>query len=325
MRSNRCKVKRLAAMLLAILLLVMAASSCTNYSSPYRVAIIAKSTTSSFWNSVMGGSEIAANEYGVEITFDGPENEEDYETQNEMLEKAINDRVDAIVFSAIDYNRSVKLVEQAFDLGIAVIIIDSDVNTNKVTMRIGTDNYNAGIQAFEAARELAVGNAVVGIVNFDENSFNGQERERGFRDAVSQSENFSIIDTINVASDVDTVSRETKKLLARHPDMNMIVTFNEWTTLGVGYAIRELGLENSITVIAFDNNITSIGMLETGEIDALVVQNPFAIGYLGVEGAYNILSGKTGVEAVINTETTIATKENMYDSDIQKLIFPFDK
>ena len=64
-------------------------------------------------------------------------------------------------------------------------------------------------------------------------------------------------------------------------------------------------------------------MLETGEMDALIVQNPFAIGYLGVQSAHRLLNGKT-LEPETVTETTAVTAENMFDSDIQKILFKFE-
>lgn len=80
-------------------------------------------------------------------------------------------------------------------------------------------------------------------------------------------------------------------MLRQHPEINVIATFNEWTSLGVGYAIKQLDLGARTTVVAFDSNAVSVGMLETGEVDALIVQDPYAMGYLGVECAYNLING----------------------------------
>ena len=98
-----------------------------------------------------------------------------------------------------------------------------------------------------------------------------------------------IMDAINVKSTTEDAKRGTEKMLERHPEVNAIATFNEWTSLGVGYAIRELGIGEETAVVAFDSNVVSVGMLETGEVDALIVQNPYAIGYLGVEHAYRLI------------------------------------
>ena len=63
-------------------------------------------------------------------------------------------------------------------------------------------------------------------------------------------------------------------------------------------------------------------MLETGEMDALIVQNPFAMGYLGVASACDAIAGKT-LDKNVDTATTVVTKSNMYDPDIQRILYRF--
>lgn len=289
---------------------------------PY-IAVVTKSTASNFWKTVYSGVSTASIEYNVNVTFEGPENEEDFETQNFMLERAIENKAKAIVFSAIDYNKSVEVVEKALDAGIQVVIIDSDINTDKVKAHIGTDNYEAGRQSGEALLNQSRGELYVGIVNFDKNSFNGQERQRGVLDVLEESGRAVVSAIVNVDSNIPDASSGTKQMLIDHPEINSIVTFNEWTTLGVGYAIQDLGLQEETTVVGFDNNVISVGMLETGEMDALIVQNPFAMGYLGIETACSLLGGKAILEDQIHTETLTATRENLFEEASQKLIFPF--
>ena len=104
----------------------------------------------------------------------------------------------------------------------------------------------------------------------------------------------------------------------------MIATFNEWTSLGVSYAIRDLGLAEETSVVAFDSNVVCVGMLETGEVDALIVQNPYAMGYLGVECAYNLINEIPIEDSQVDTATTAITRENMFEEDCQKVLFSFD-
>ena len=113
-------------------------------------------------------------------------------------------------------------------------------------------------------------------------------------------------------------------LIKEHPEINAIVTFNEWTSLGVGWAIRGQGLADATRVVAFDSNVVNVGMLETGEVDALIVQNPYAMGYLGVEAAYRLLNGQK-VTAVTDTDTVVVTRENMYDEACQRILFTFEE
>lgn len=316
--------KRLFALALSLSLIAVSFCGCSTSLEQKYVAVITKSTTSEFWQAVSAGVNAASSEYNLKYTFQGPDNEEDYEAQNQMIEKAIADKANVIIFSAVDYNKSVEEIEKARDLGIYVVIIDSDINSNKVNIRISTDNYKAGQMAGNEALKIAGDKLNLGIVNFDVNSANGQQREQGFRDTVAEDSRVSVMGTVNVQSNVESSIAGTKNLIASHPEINVIATFNEWTTLGVGYAIQQLGLQDKISVIAFDNNIVSVGMLETGEIDALIVQNPFAIGYLGMESAYNLIIGKSHLQSNLYTDTTAITKANMYDESNQKILFPYD-
>ena len=290
----------------------------------HRVAVITKSTESSYWKSVFEGVSAACTEYNMEAIISGPENEEDYKGQNEMVRNAVKSGVEAIILSAVDYNKNVQVVEEASAEGVKVIVIDSDVNSNKVLCRISTDNYEAGRQVGEVVLSCQEEELKVGIVNFDENSENGQKRENGFRDFVKNEKRVEIVQAINVASNIHAAKLDTLAMLKENPNINIVVTFNEWTSLGVGYAIRELGLKDETIVIAFDSNEVSISMLEKGEVDALIVQNPYAMGYLSMEMAHRVLEGKSILKKEIDTITTVVTKQNMFEPQYQKVLFHFD-
>lgn len=314
---NRTKI-------MMVVCLACLCSACSTNNEKKKVALIVKSTTSQFFQSVQSGANAASKEYNIELSYMGPENEEDYQAQVNMIHKAIEDRVDAIVLSAIDYNKLVVPVEEAVHKGIPVISIDSDVNSTKVSRRISTNNITAGEMAGNALEAMPTQDIRVGIVNFDANTANGQEREMGFKNVLKNNPNVKEIYTTNVQSNVDSAMQGTIQLLKDHPDMNAIVTFNEWTTLGVGYAIQQAQAKDTLFVVGFDNNPVSVGMLETQEVDALIVQNPFVMGYLGIEEAQQLLNGRKRNEAIEFTKTVLVHKDNMFDSEIQKILFPFD-
>ena len=289
-----------------------------------KVALITKSTNSAFWKSVYSGAAAAATEYNLDLVFEGPEVEEDYETQNDMIKKAVADGTDAIVFSAVDYEANAEEINEAAKAGVKIVVIDSDVNSKKVSCRIGTDNYEAGRTAGQAALDCEEEVLNIGIVNFAETTENGQSREKGFRDEVEKDDRAVIVKSINVLSSIAAARAGTQQMLKSHPEINVIVTFNEWTSLGVAYAIQEMQLADTTRVVAFDSNVVCVDMLETGEVDALVVQNPYAMGYLGVESAYQLLNGSDVKAAVVDTSTRLVTRENMYTDESQRMLFSFD-
>ena len=328
----KCSIRKSISLIAVICIILNVLCSCGKDTGDIRsdraktyVAVITKSTTSQYWKTTFAGANAAGAEYNLEVTFDGPENEEDYETQNSMIREAVKNGANAIVFSAVDYNANAAAINEAVEAGVKVVVIDSDVNSDLVSCRISTDNYKAGRMVGEAVLNGDEQNFKVGIVNFDKNSENGQQREKGFRDAVEGNSRVSIVSSVNVNSTTEEAKSATEKMLSENPDINIIVTFNEWTSLGVGYAVQDMDMASEVRVVAFDSNVVSVGMLETGEVDALIVQNPYAMGYLGVEYACMLINGEKIKESDIDTTTTLITRENMYEPDNQKVLFPFEQ
>ena len=164
----------------------------------------------------------------------------------------------------------------------------------------------------------------VGIVNFDLGSRNGQERESGFREALAGDPRVKDIYTINVNADATTAQVRTVQLLVEHPEINVIVGFNEPIAVGAAMAVHSLGLAGRVRMVGFDTNVKCIDLLQSGAVSALIVQNPYAMGYLGVEAVCNLLDGQTYRTAeLLDTATRTVTKETMFTIENQKALFSF--
>ena len=75
--------------------------------------------------------------------------------------------------------------------------------------------------------------------------------------------------------------------------------------------------------MGFDSNVATVDGLQEGSVDALIVQNPYAMGYLGVESAYQLLTGQA-VEPTVDTSTQIVYRSNLFALDSQKALFAFE-
>lgn len=119
-------VKTLAACLSALLLAGCAASPTpAPTTTRYHVAMIAKSTSTEFWSAVFAGAEAAATEYNMDLTITGSESEEDYSSQNDLIEKAVEEGAQAIIFSASDYQKNAAAIDAAADKGVCIVVVDS--------------------------------------------------------------------------------------------------------------------------------------------------------------------------------------------------------
>lgn len=315
---------RLCLLLIPALLLCACSGKDAGRSERYRVAFVAKSTSTEFWYAAFAGANAAAAEYNVDLTICGPETEEDYEAQDGYIAQAAADGADAIVFSAISYTENAAAIDAAAANGVKIVVIDSDVASESVSVRIGTDNEQAGRMAAAAAADTDAETLAVGIVNYDLGSRNGQEREVGLRAALAEDARTAGIHTINVLATPEAAREGAKALLREHPEINVLVGLNEPLAVGTAEAVDALGLAGRVRVVGFDTNVQCIDLMRTGAVSALIVQNPYAMGYLGIECAWKLLEGESYDAAqLIDTATQIVTKDNMFTSESQKALFPF--
>ena len=181
-------------------------------------------------------------------------------------------------------------------------------------------------EAARAALERVEGELKVGIINYDISSANGQERQRGAADIFQESGRAELVAVINTLAEAGQAQEDTAALLKKHPEINVLLAFNEPTSVGAAEAVENLGLSEQVFLVGFDSNVITIDGLQEGSVDALVVQNPYAMGYLGVESAYKLLSGQSGeLEQTVDTSTQIVDRENLFSSDSQKALFAFEQ
>lgn len=305
--------------------LLFGCSSNAHTPTQHTVTLVAKSTETEFWLSVFAGAEAAATEYNMQLSIVGPETEEDYETQNQMVAEAVEEGTEALIFSAIHYDKNAEAIDNAAKNGVKVVAIDSNVASDAVSTYIGTDNYAAGQMAAQAALERVSGDLKVGIINYDISSANGQEREQGAVDTLNKSGRARIVSVINTLAEAQQAQWDTEDLLEKHPEINVLLAFNEPTSVGAAMAIQQRHCENSIFLVGFDSNVASVDGLQDGSVDALIVQNPYAMGYLGVESAYKLLNGQSGELAeIVDTSTQIVDRDNLFSIDSQKALFAFE-
>ena len=160
-------MKKPKSFLALLLILAMVLSGCGADRTADRLSVwlIVKSTETEFWKAAFAGAKAAQAEYDVELSIRGPATEEDYGTQNFYIKDAVRSGADAIVFSAISYEENAEAINEAADQGIRIVVIDSDVNSDKVAVRIGTDNVEAGRLAGETVLSVPEEDLYVGIIN----------------------------------------------------------------------------------------------------------------------------------------------------------------
>ncbi len=285
------------------------------------IAVIPKSFSHQFWLTVKAGAEQAGKELGVKIIWQGTAKETEIEQQINIVQDMINRGVSAIVLAASDANALVGIVETAINKGIPVITIDSGVNSDKPLSFVATDNVAGAKIAADTLAKLIGEEGDVGLIPFVAGAATSEMRERGFKEGISKYSNIKLVSTLYSDSNVAKAMDVTNDMLTSFPNIKGIFAANESSAVGCAQAIRSKGKVGQVKIVAFDAAEEEIQALKEGVIQALIVQNPFKMGYLGVKSAYEAIQKKP-VEKRIDTGVAVVTLENINDPEIQKLLNP---
>jgi len=286
-----------------------------------RIAVIPKGLSHQFWLTVKAGAEAAGKEFNAQIIWQGPAKETEIDKQISIMDDMISSKVDAIVMAACDENALIGLVKKSFDAGIPVVTIDSGVKSDLPVSFVATDNI-AGAKA--AARELArlIGNeGGVGLIPFVPGAATSEMREQGFKEGITEFPNVKLVATLYCQSDVAKGMNVTQDMMTANANLKGIFAANEAGAIGAAQAVKTAGKAGQVKLVAFDASDEEIASLKDGTIQALIVQNPFQMGYKGVKAAVDNLKG-TPVEKRIDTGVTVVTMENLKRPDIQKILYP---
>ena len=260
---------------------------------PY-IPVISKGFQHQFWQAVKAGSEQAAADYNVDITFEGPASESEVDKQIEMLQTALDKKPAAICFAALDSQAAIPLLERAKAEGIPVVGFDSGVDSDIPVTTAATDNIAAAAMAADKMAELIGGEGEVAVIAHDQTSRTGIDRVKGFTDQIqSKYPNITIVDTQYGAGDHLKSTDLAKAIIQAHPNLKGFFGANEGSIIGVLNGVKELGKEGDIVVIGYDSGQQQLDAIASGVEAGAITQDPIGIGYKCVEAAVKALNGET--------------------------------
>jgi ribose transport system substrate-binding protein len=287
-----------------------------------QIAVIPKGTTHEFWKSVHAGAEQAARDLGVEVIWKGPLKEDDRTAQIQVVEDFVVRGVDGIVLMPLDDQALVAPAQEAAARGIPVVIGDSDLSWDGRVSFVATDNLQGGrIGGDELARRIGERGQVL-MMRYAEGSASTTEREEGFLAAIAVYPDIEVVSSNQYAgATVESAYQTAENLLNRFPDVDGIFCPNESAAFGMLRALQDAGRAGEVRFVGFDASENLVEGLRSGAVDALVLQNPVAIGEISVRVLIDHLDGKP-VEGRIDTGVSLATRENLDTPQIQALITP---
>jgi ribose transport system substrate-binding protein len=249
--------------------------------------VIITNGNSPFWDAVRVGAENAAKDFGVSV--DLQVNDGTPQGQQDKLRQIANAGDVIGVGISVTQAKAVGVADEMRSLmkkGVQCITIDSDFDRELLGDArfsfVGTDNLTGGRELGACARGLRPdgGNYVtfVGIVSAQ----NAMERTGGFAEGAG--EKFTDLNKGPMGDDLDRsrAKENVRNAIKNHPDLNTLVGIWSYNAPAIVGVVTELNRKKDFTVVTFDAEPEAIIEMGNGNIDAMVVQNPYEMGYQGV-------------------------------------------
>jgi ribose transport system substrate-binding protein len=306
------------------------AASLLAADKPLSIAVIPKGTTHEFWKSINAGAfkardELAAQGIKVDVIWKGPLKEDDRDQQIQTVENFTARRVNGIVLAPLDSQALVRPVQNAVRAKVPVVIFDSGLKWDGYVSFVATDNYKGGVLAGQHLGKLLGGKGNAILLRYAVGSASTEEREAGFLDTLKKDyPGIKLLSSDQHAGPTrETSYQAAQNLLNRFGrDVNGVFCPNENSAVGMTKALRDIGRAGGkVKMIGFDAGTQLVADLKSGDVQALVVQNPVLMGYKGVMMMVEHLQGKK-VEKRIDTGVVLVTPENAEEPAIQELLHP---
>jgi ribose transport system substrate-binding protein len=311
--------KRLVYLFITIIFFFQFGCSTQSKKFTTRILVSPKGLVHSFWVTVKAGADSAGKEFNAEVIWKGPTQETDIAGQIAIVEDYVNKGIDAIVIAACDAQGLIPVLKKANEKNIPIITIDSGIDSDFPLSFIATDNIVAAQKAAQVLAKMIGNKGKVACIPFVPGAATSVWREQGFVEEIKNYPDIELLPIRYPQSDVSIGMAVTEDLLTAHPDIKGIFAANEAGTIGVIQALKTKNKIGKVKVIGFDAAENEIKALKTNEIDGLIVQDPFKMGYEGVKAAINALQKKP-IQKRIDTGVYVITRDNLSQKDIQHLI-----
>jgi len=291
-----------------LLLLLLALAGCdqgreqadsTPPASPAQpvIALVMKSLANEFFSTMAEGAKQhhAAQRVPYKLIVNGIKNESDLAQQVALVDQMVAAGAGAIVIAPADSKALIPALARAHQAGAIIVNIDNKLDAGVLAQYglkvpfVGPDNRaGARLVGNYLAGHLAQ-NDQVAILEGVPSAYNSQQRRAGFEDAA----NANGLDIVTVQSafwEQTRAAEVTAGILVRFPQLKAILCANDSMALGAVSALRQVGRENDVQVVGFDNISAAQALIRTGAVLATADQHADQLAVYGIEYALDMLA-----------------------------------
>ena len=297
-------------------------ASSDDANKPLTIAVVPKAVTIDFYQQVRKGAVCAASRLkNVTVNWDGPTTI-DIAGQISILQNMITNGVNSNDIAAMDSQALAPVAKQALAHHVAVVTFDSGISPQGPVPLFATNNVaNAAKVADLMAAALGPRGGKVAFIHFNPGSQTDNERTLGFKQGLKRHPELKLVSEQNGQADLNTALGVVADILSAHPDIQAIFGAEERAAVGAGRAVQRAGKTGQVKVFGWDAAPDELDALKSGLLSAIIVQNPFRMGFDSVNAAVKTVRTGAKVQGE-DTGSIVVTKANLNQRAVQAVINP---
>jgi len=285
------------------------------------IVFIPKSMDNVFWTTMRKGAQTAADEEGVQLVWKSTLTEGAASEQIQMVYEAAQLKADGLILAPQDAWALSLPVDSLEKLDIPVLVVDSDIGTDRIISFIATNNIKGGAMAAEQLALALQEKGKVLLFRFLQGAPATTRREEAFLEELRiHYPGIQVVSQNQYSGATEALAyQQAQKVLRQFHDVDGIFCPNEPSCDGLLRALRQVDKDKRIHLVGFDANSRLIEGLREGYVQALILQDPYDMGYTSVKKMVDHLRG-TPIKRHIGTAIAVASAANLDNPRIQALL-----
>jgi ribose transport system substrate-binding protein len=284
------------------------------------IALIPRTTGFALWEAEHAGAMTAAAKWKCGIYWNAPAREDDIENQIGLVQRVTAKHYDGLVLAPDHSLAMLTPVRRALAAGIPVVIVSSalELPSNSLLSYILSDDKMAGRMAAERIGAI-LGHGSVAVLGVDPDVTGIVLRQRALEETLEQE-----FPAIRITSrgpgafNAAEAQQATLGVLASKPAINAVIALTAVSTRAVHFTLKSRNQLAEIKLVGFEQDAEMIQYVTQGEIDSIIAEDTFRMGYDAVEEIDNELQGKP-VPKRSMLAPVLVTRENAGSPQVQQL------
>lgn len=282
----------------------------------YDVSVIVENSNNDRWIALKEGLTQAASDYDIKLNFVSAGEFRTAEEELAMINREIDNGAEGIIVQMVSSTVQEKALEEISSRA-AVMLLETDVAPENIYALAGADNAALGAALAEAVKAdlgTAIAGKTIGILCGNQNQIAMQQRLHGFTEEIRGS-GTEVVWTKSSAE----VESSADGALENEMSADIVVALENDET---EYMVDMLSESSNMFLYGIGCSEKIVYYLDKGVIRTMVVPNEFHMGYQSMEALANQLRYHLEKAEDCETEYLIVNRENLYETDNQKVLFP---